>query len=161
MSATLPTNWNPNHAPTAAEAAQVLNAITRITNIATAWSESVSVSTTSASYIDVTGLSTSYTKNGDSSSSDLLVFVLTGWRTNSIANARWGVGIGGTDYDVVEFELTTMFNAHIQTVGWVKITGVAAGSYTVQGRVKRKSGTGTITSDSSDTFALLVIELPK
>src|SRR5437773_1468564 len=161
MSATLPTNFNPNHTPTAAEMAQVLNAITRITNITvgTFLTTAGLAASGSTSYVDVTGTSINWTKNGDSSSSDVLAIIMASCFV-SVASTQpfFGLAIGATDYDVVAMTVNPI-NTHTMIGGVRAITGVAAGVYTPKVRFKRGSGTGTTSIDTGDSVTVLVAEL--
>lgn len=159
--ATLPTNWLTNHAPTAAEAAQVLSAITRITNISVLRMVPGSPATTgSATYVNLgTGTSLAYTKDGAAAASNLLVFIAaTAYRTVTNNSAiTIGVNIGGVDTDVAFYTFNALSD-HRPVIGFNTITGLAAGAYTVQARVKTVSG--TFNFDTGDQLCMLVAELP-
>src|SRR6266545_2101935 len=143
MPAALPTNWLVNHPPTAAEAAQVLDAITRITNIAvmSALSPTGITASTSATYVDIAGTSTPWSKRADAAGSNVLV-LLTLRGFSSVAGDR------------------NLANAHETYVGFAAIPSVAAGSYTPIVRFKRVSGTGAVTVGGGDTVSFLIGELP-
>jgi hypothetical protein len=163
MPATLPTNFVPDHAPTAAEMAQILNAVFRITNIKIFNSlGGCSLSTTSATYVDVTNANTSWTKNGGSADSDVAVYMAVDVFSTAVTTVgQLGIGIGGTDSDV---KLAYMSQASILAgthVGFTSITGIAAGAYTPKVRARRNSGAGTVTIDVNCTVSFLVGELPK
>jgi hypothetical protein len=85
------------------------------------------------------------------------------WRSGAVPqSAKFGVQIGGTDYDVFQQEITVSANAHTPgTGGTAVLTGIAAGSYTVQLRGKRIStpAGGTITCDTNDWVSLVVEEV--
>ncbi len=162
MPAALPTNWLVNHPPTAAEAAQVLDAITRITNIAvmSALSPTGITASTSATYVDIAGTSTPWSKRADAAGSNVLV-LLTLRGFSSVAGNRnmFAIKIGATDYDVIVGD-SNLANAHETYVGFAAIPSVAAGSYTPIVRFKRVSGTGAVTVGGGDTVSFLIGELP-
>lgn len=71
---------------------------------------------------------------------------------------RFGVQISSTDYDMCGSLINTA-SEHVAFSGTRIITGLAAGTYTIQGRFKRVSGTGTITVDSGDWISLAASEV--
>lgn len=161
--ATLPTNWIPDHAPTALELAQVLNAITRITNITVfASAGGCTLSTTSASYVDITSATTSWTKTAAGSGSTILFAIALDIYPTVAGStvAMLGVNIGGTDTDVKTATLSTSGTIGGTHMGFATIASVAAGAYTVKLRAKRTSGSGTLTVDSLCNVSFLVGEIP-
>jgi len=115
--------------------------------------------TTSASYVDVPSSSvTSITKV--SSSTHLFVFLrATFYSTSTSTAALFGVGIGGTDYDMGYMFQDTAF-LRLPVSGIRIISGIAAGAVTVQGRWKRPSGAGTLTMLTSDHINITAVEIP-
>jgi hypothetical protein len=119
------------------------------------------LSTTSASYVDVTNASKAFTKVGSSSESDLLVELsVCCYATAAPTVVKFAVQVNGTDNEVVVFSINTA-NIHMTfPVGAVRITGLAASGYTVKARALRVSGAGTVTIDSSDTVTMVLKERP-
>ena len=164
MSATLPTNFVPNHAPDAAEMGQVLSAITRITNIQimSAIATASRAAYNGTSYADVSGTSAAWTKSADSSGSDVIVLAQCSmFSQTAVDTFKLGINIGGTDYDIANFQCQPI-NTRYNFVGFRLITGIAAGAYTPILRVKRTSGgTGTVAVDANDCASWLICEAPK
>jgi hypothetical protein len=163
MSATLPTE-PAGHITKDSEWLQVLNAITRITNVAVFASQGgCTLSTTSSSYVDITGASTSWTKTASSADSDVVALVALDIYPSGAGSTAGMVAmsIGGTDTDVL---LTYLSSAGViggTRVGFKAITGLGAAAYTPKLRAKRTSGTATLVVDSLVNVSFLVGELPK
>lgn len=160
--ATLPTE-PAGHVTTAAEWLQVLNALARITNPGVFTSNGgCTLSTTSASYVDITNASTTWTKLGDGASSNIIILIMVDIypATAGSTVAMLGVNIGGTDYDTKTATLSTLGTIGGTHVGARVITSVGAGSYTVKLRAKRTSGSGTLTVDSLCNESFLILEQP-
>jgi hypothetical protein len=115
------------------------------------------INTTSATYANVTGSSLAFTKqNADTN----LVVTINGSffiGTGTITTVRFGVNIGGTDYDCgTLFENDT--SKHRGVTCTVTIPSVTAGAKTAQVRWKRQAGTGTVNADTNDWFMINVLE---
>lgn len=67
--------------------------------------------------------------------------------------AMLGVRINAVDTDVAQVFCATL-NERYGNSGVARITGVPAGTYTVQGRWKRVSGPGTLTRDANDWLTI-------
>lgn len=116
---------------------------------------------TSATYVDITSASKSFTKIGGSAASDLIVRVnLSCYVSVAATVVKIGVRINGTDTDVMLMSINTASAHTTMPPGAVRITGLAAGAYTIQLRALRVSGTGTVSIDSSDTVAMDIRERP-
>lgn len=117
------------------------------------------LSTTSASYVDITSASKSFTKIGAAADSDLIVLIsLSGFVTVSGTGFKVGVQVNGVDRDAT-YMLMNSANTHIPLpMGAVRITGLAAGAYTVKARALRTTGTGTLTVDTSDSVTMVISE---
>jgi hypothetical protein len=113
------------------------------------------LSTASATYVDITGASKAFTKIGGSADSDLVVQVsLACYATVAPTVVKIGVSVNGSDSDATQMPINTA-NAHTALpTGAVRITGLAAGTYTVKLRALRVSGTGTVTIDVNDTVMM-------
>lgn len=119
---------------------------------------SITVSTTT-SYADITSASKSWTKILGSSASDVIVTAtLSGQSSATNTGVKIGVNINGTDTDVILFAFSSANVHHTLPTGYARISGLAAGTYTVKLRAKRTSGTGTFTIDANDTVSFRVEE---
>jgi hypothetical protein len=100
-------------------------------------------STTSASYVNTVGTSSfSFTKDFASTRIKLDMHI-TSQVSVAATGTRFGVSLNGTDYDVCQM-VNPQANIRAQASGTTFIgSGLAAGTYTIQGRWKRVSGTGT------------------
>lgn len=113
-------------------------------------------SSTSTSYVDVAGLSVAYTKLRTNS----IILVMASATMFSSVNGdvmTLGVSDGTTDHDVggIAQAVTT----HYTATGTAVISGLATGARTYKVRLKRASGTGTVTRDGNDYGSLSVIEV--
>lgn len=163
MPATLPSNFTPIHAPTAAEMAQIINAITGITNIGV-WTSFGGCALTLASttaITDINGASTSYTKQLASTKSDLLVIAFIGWRVQTaVTAARFYVSINAISTQLALQELDTA-SAHSQTIGWARITGLGAGGYTPKLQAQKVvNNANQVVIDGNDALGMIIAELP-
>lgn len=118
-------------------------------------------STNVATYGDIPGsTSFSFQKLYSSTQTKLRVWLSVTARVDvTFTNSGWGVRVNGTDYDVAHNEFGTT-SAHQCISGGIFITGVPAGTYTVQGRYKRDGGTGSIFVDNNDRLTVLMAEVP-
>lgn len=69
------------------------------------------------------------------------------------SGAMLGVRINGVDYDVLRVQCATA-NERYAPTGVAYLTGIGAGTYTVQGRWKRDNGTATFTRDVFDWLTI-------
>jgi hypothetical protein len=89
----------------------------------------------------------------------LAVFMaVSSYATTAGLGAKFGVRINGVDYDVAR-RTHNALSDHQFCMGTVDIPAIAAGTYTVQGRMTRTSGTGTLNIDTGDDFSLRVTEI--
>lgn len=116
--------------------------------------------TTSATYVDLPAPSSlSFTKKYNASTK-LIVTVCAGARSNAaLTTVRFGVRINGVDTDVAHMEIPDA-NKHVALSGVTTVTGLLAGTYTVQVRYRRTAGAGTLQVDSNDWLSLAVEEVP-
>jgi hypothetical protein len=121
-------------------------------------------STTSASYANLAGTgsqtSFSFTKRYGSSDTRIKVNLAASFFLNVAASTKvsFGVLINGTDTEIVAVLCNPIStHTHISATGY--ITGVQAGTYTVQGRWKRVSGAGTPTRDTNDWLTITAEEV--
>ncbi len=75
-------------------------------------------------------------------------------RTNSVGTqAAIAVQINGVDYEV-DRQYFDVANCHFQLGGFVSVSGIPAGTYTVRARWRRIAGGGNVTIDDFDRFSL-------
>lgn len=118
--------------------------------------------TASATYVDVAGASKSITKVAASADSDLIVLLSVSCFVSVAGTVvRFGVRVNGVDIDMTQMPVNAAAAHTPLPMGATRITGLAAGAYTVQVRVLRVSGTGTITVDVNDTVSLYLEERAK
>lgn len=121
--------------------------------------------TTSATYVNMAGTgsvtSFSFTKRFSSAQTRIRVEILAGlFAVTSNAVARLGVNINSVDYDVAQVSMpSAAANDHEWCCGVAYLTSIAAGTYTVQGRWRRVSGTGTCRRDTSDWLSITATEV--
>lgn len=119
---------------------------------------------TSVTYEDLGTAASSFTFVKLSADTALMVtFGLIFYSNTNTAVARLGVNIssvsGGADYDIVPsypFGATSQQQCVFMAR---RITGLAAGTYTVQPRWLRVSGTGTLTTDNNGGISIQAVEV--
>lgn len=116
--------------------------------------------TTSSSYANMagTGSVTSYSFTKALTSTRLKVTIAASYvaLTNN-ATVQVGVLVSGTDYDCGRVLITTGAGGY--SMGWAYITGLAAGTYTIQARWKRTSGTGTASRGTDQWLSIACAEV--
>ncbi len=145
----------PADIPTGAQIKEILDRIEALSNEVGISVASVADTTTSATYVSFAGTaSVSITKVQDATRLrvDLATtaFIATG-----DSEGRFGVLVGGVDYDLVNWDASTLSDRE----GWggfvyIPAASVPAGVYTVQLRWRRVSGAGTLTRQTSDWISL-------
>jgi hypothetical protein len=150
------------HVPTAAELKTITDAISVVQNIATYTSTSISptVNFTTTSYADFTGAAVSFTKLQTASLLSVSIALSGYMQTTQPRTELIAVNIGGTDYQVNQY-LFNALNDHRAWSGTVVLSGIAAGSYTVQTRGKLNGTSATATHDTGDTISIVVQEIPQ
>jgi hypothetical protein len=104
-----------------------------------------SFSTTSTSYVNVTGLSLTFTANSTNVEIGFFAVCII---QSTTAKMTLAVRINSTDYDV-GYLLSGVSSAAHTVGGVVKVTGLTAGnSYTIDGRVKTSAGTALVCNQS-------------
>jgi hypothetical protein len=139
-----------------------LKAIGRLTNIAVFNSISgCALNSSSTTYVNVTSASQAFTKDGDSSASDVIVLLaLSSFRAVAGTATTFGVSIAAVDYDIMRFDFKATANDRNFTVGFRTLTGIGAGVYSVILRAKG-SAANNMSIDGGDTVSMLIAELPK
>lgn len=79
--------------------------------------------------------------------------------TAADTGVRFGVRINGTDYDVTQRNGTQTANVHETAVGTRIISGIPAGTYTIDGRWKKTAGTGNTVRDFNDWHSIACTEV--
>lgn len=143
----------------------IINQVNRLTRGANADKFSslggCTLSTTSATYVSITNGSKSFTKLGSAAETDLMIDVsLSAYATVAATTVKVGVLVNGTDNDATLMSINTANSHTTFPTGYVRLSGLAAGVYTVQLRALRVSGTGTVTMDASDTASMKFAEIP-
>lgn len=115
--------------------------------------------TVSATYVNLagTGSTTSFSFTKVLASTNLLVELHAGFQaTTNSAIARFGVLVNAVDNDCAQnIQVAGSYN---QCTGFAIISGLAAGTYTIQGRWRRVGGTGTCTRDTNCWLAIAAAE---
>lgn len=122
--------------------------------------DSAADTTTSAAYVNMAGPPSSFTFHKFYDASRIKVRMEIGlYSTQPNTDVRFGVRINGVDYDVCKLYFNTA-NQHQMVSGTAYIPGgIAAGSYTVQGRWYRLGGAGTLTRDANDSVSISADEV--
>ena len=113
--------------------------------------------TTSASYANIPGTSSvAFTKKAASTKLTVTMHISL-WSNTVGSAAGFGVLIDGTDYNCGQFFFNTT-NEHHSASCSVVVTGLSAGSKTVQGRWKVNVAAPTLQMDANDWTSIVVTE---
>ena len=118
--------------------------------------------TTSGSYVNMagTGSVTSFSFTKRYAATRIKVEMsLTFVTNNTGSGGQFGVRINGVDTDVCRLAALLSPNVHLPCSGPAYISGVPAGTYTVQGRWYRIGGSGTLSRDFNDFLAITAREV--
>lgn len=160
MTATLPSSFLTGYEPNGTDMTQLLTALKAITNIEGVWTiPTVGGTVNTLAYANMpAGTSFNFTKQN--ASSRLLVFMNWACRTGvAVKQVKAAVNINGTDYQITHQEIPVTAQ-HWQMSNIRLISGVAAGTYTIQGRWSSEDNTTTFTIDTNDVFSLICWEIP-
>lgn len=124
-------------------------------------SDTAGLDTTSSTYVDVPGLTTEITTTGGA-----LLIVMAGGRISNLDFQEFthlGVNVDGTDYTLCSFyqDITADTDDVSVPYGGVRVVaGLAAGTYTITGRLMSGAGgTARLSSTSDSVHNLFVMEL--
>lgn len=120
---------------------------------------SITATTNSSSFADTASTSSvSFTKV-DADSRLRVDFHASCSVTGSVpSSAEFAVRINGVDYAIVKNTISVA--ALRKTFSGIQLIGsIAAGTYTVQGRWRRASGSGTLAMDPNDTLSFTISEV--
>lgn len=113
--------------------------------------------TTSATYVDMggTGSTTSFSFTKAFDETRIQVTAMVGmWCATATAQVDVAVHIGGTDYQLGHYSFdAASARRSLAFQGYIPAGAGTAGTYTLQARWKRSTGTGTLTRDVLDWFA--------
>lgn len=111
-----------------------------------------------AAYQNVGGTSSfSFTKAADGTRLRVDL-ATTQFFSAATAGVQYAALIGGTDYLIAQLQPSTAALQHLTTAGFRYITGILAGTFTIQLRWLR-AGTGTMSSDALDYLSFSCREL--
>lgn len=132
--------------------------------VSQAATSSGSDTTTSDTYANMagTGAVTSFSFTKLVASTRVRIAMSVTFFTSAITTGgMFGVNINSTDYDVVRHSHNTAgASVHLTANGFAFVAaGLAAGTYTVQGRWKRTVAAGTLTRDNNDWLAIEAMEV--
>lgn len=137
----------------------LLGATTGVTNPATT---SGNDTTTSASFVNMagTGAVTSFPFTKQVSTTRLIAWMVAGWQNGgaALSDVSVGVLVNGTDYECDRQSLNASVTIG-KFVGFALITGLPTGTYTIQGRWKRRGGTGTPSRSNAEWLAISCSEI--
>jgi len=114
--------------------------------------------TVSAVNVNMPGPQT-FTLTKNFTTSDIKIdFHATFFSTLASTLARFAVSIAGTDVDICHLTINTA-NNHSQVSGTDIIPSTLSGSVAITARWRRISGTGTLTTDTSDWISISAVEV--
>lgn len=102
-------------------------------------------------------LSLTITKEGGTTSDLVVQLFGSAYHTGGVASMTFGVRVNSTDYMNGYFYFNAA-NTHQSVVGYERITGLAAGSWTVTMRAYTSSASLTVNTD--DRWQMIVREVP-
>lgn len=159
MVATLPSSLGSGHEPSGIEISELLTAITALSNYNLFMSlGGVSLSTTSASYVNVQNATWNFTKLGDATESDVLIVLgISSYVAATPNYISYTVAEGFNTHDT-HF---CYFNAveHMWSWGLTRISLMTPNTYTFQVQASVTGGT-TASVDSNDSCFALTLEIP-
>lgn len=119
----------------------------------------LSYSSNTVAFSSVSGASLSITKV---KAGTKIVINMTGSlyvNTGGTGGADFGVLVNGVDNTCGFLRSNITSNAHLGFAGWVSISGLAAGAYTVQARIKPQDAGSTVNLDGGDFITLMAMEV--
>lgn len=116
-----------------------------------------SQSTSSASFVDIPGLEFPFTKRRPESRL-LIEFIGSTYASTAGGVVEIAAQINGVDEVVTRFYFNIILQ-HLTQGGFQFVSGVPAGTYTVQGRYRKAAGGGTISMNEDDSLSMTVTEL--
>lgn len=127
---------------------------------------SAALSTTVVTYADVTTINPfTFTKTMDGTKVRMAVHAGCYVTGTASTGARFGLTFtptSGQVYTPIDYNLAAIYHnqlsLHLPGYGQQRVAGLPAGSYSVQLRWRRLSGTGTCTCDSNDLMTMEVVE---
>lgn len=160
MTATLPSSLLVGHIMSDSEWNQIITALTCMSNLVI-FNSRPSATTTSTTYTNITGGSTSMFKFYDSSTSDIGILFFGCGRSGTVNGIlSFGINDGFTDWDLTAMPGLTA-NKRYSQGGFTRITGLGVGGVALQLRFKHSTSATAITVDGNDTQSFLAIEMPK
>lgn len=162
MTATLPQAIPAGLPPGAFSVSQLIDVLRDVSNqnlfsaIGTA-----SLTASATSYTSATGAAQSFTKNRGSTLTDVLgIILVAGFRsTSTVPLTTIAINDGTTDWPAAVIAYNTLLE-HLSFGGVARMTGLAAGSYTMTLRAKESAATGSWTLNSGDTVSMMLMEVP-
>lgn len=112
--------------------------------------------TASSAYVNMagTGSVTSFPITKKLAATKLVIRQHVGWQnTVGLSQMSFGVSVNGVDYECTRHSANAT-NTPLISSGLIVISGLAAGTYTVQGRWKRRGGSGTPTRSNDEILAM-------
>lgn len=113
--------------------------------------------TTSGSYADMAVAALTFTKQVNNSRLRIDISAAM-FATVGSTKVRVGVAVNGSDFDIISFFISTA-NVVVPVVGSNIISVSGASILTIQPRWLRVSGTGTLTTSSSEDISMVVQEV--
>lgn len=161
MVATLPSSLATNHEPSGIEITQLLTAIDRLANYKLFMSNGgCTLSTTSASDVNVQGASWSMIKEGDATKSDLLIVLGISAFVSAQPNIINYSIIDQTSRSyITHFMYYNVANHHDWSWGLARIKLLTPGIYTFQ-VTANVTGGATASVDAGDGVFALTLEIP-
>jgi len=119
------------------------------------------VVTSATTYTSATGASQIFTKNRSSALTDVIGLILVaGFRSTSTAPITTiAISDGTTDWPAAIIAYNTVLE-HMAFGGMARMTGLAAGTYTMTLRAKESAATGSWTLNSGDPVSMMLMEVP-
>ncbi|HEY6018590.1 MAG TPA: hypothetical protein VIY48_01460 [Candidatus Paceibacterota bacterium] len=160
MTATLPAALAADHEPSGIEISQLLDATLRLSNVVLFNSiGGCTLSTTSATYVNVQGAFQSYSKVGDANESDILILVAVGSWVSAVPNYMSFTIAEGVNTHDTHLSYFNTANHHDTSFGTCRISNMTPNTYAFQLQASVTGG-ATAHIDTSDTVMMLIMEIP-
>ena len=162
MSYTLGTTPSAGEDLEAFDLTQLLEIVRKLTNWSILGTFAATLATASTSFVSLGGTSSiSFTKLGDAATSNILVFVsVQGFKTTATATVQFAVSDGTNSRISHQFSFNTLAEHMEHGLGVATMTGLAAGTYTLQAQgLVTTAVAGAYTINSGDNLSMLAMEV--
>lgn len=146
----------------AVDVTQLLEAVRKLTNWVYLDTFAATYASAATTFTALGGTSSvSFTKLGDSTTSNILAFlIVSAWKSTTIASTQFAISDGTTDWRTHDFGFNSAAEHMSYGIGSATMTGLAAGTYTLQVKARCKTAVaGVLNVDTDDELHILAMEV--